>query len=92
MANDDKALVRPVDDHAHFFPQAYLDVLAEYGPTPKHWWATPMYARRVFKRRRELVRALQGRRAARYPRPRRSAGSSRYCSPCRRRVIISAAW
>ena len=32
MANDDKALVRPVDIHAHFFPQAYLDVLAEYGP------------------------------------------------------------
>ena len=32
MANDDKALVRPVDVHAHFFPQAYLDVLAEYGP------------------------------------------------------------
>ena len=24
--------VRPVDIHAHFFPQAYLDVLAEEGP------------------------------------------------------------
>lgn len=32
MTNDDSKQVRPVDVHAHFFPQAYLDVLAEYGP------------------------------------------------------------
>jgi aminocarboxymuconate-semialdehyde decarboxylase len=32
MANKDKVLVRPVDVHAHFYPQAYLDVLAEHGP------------------------------------------------------------
>src|ERR1019366_2954044 len=32
MPNGDVAGVRPVDIHAHFFPQAYLDVLAEYGP------------------------------------------------------------
>ena len=31
MANDDKGHVRPVDVHAHFYPQAYLDVLAEEG-------------------------------------------------------------
>jgi hypothetical protein len=24
--------VRPVDIHTHYFPQAYLDVLAEEGP------------------------------------------------------------
>jgi aminocarboxymuconate-semialdehyde decarboxylase len=32
MPNDTVAGVRPVDIHAHFFPQAYLDVLAEEGP------------------------------------------------------------
>ncbi|HET6143326.1 MAG TPA: amidohydrolase family protein [Candidatus Acidoferrales bacterium] len=32
MPNDESKYVRPVDVHAHFFPQAYLDVLAEYGP------------------------------------------------------------
>jgi aminocarboxymuconate-semialdehyde decarboxylase len=32
MPNNDAAEVRPVDIHAHFFPQAYLDVLAEDGP------------------------------------------------------------
>lgn len=32
MPNDDVAGVRPIDIHAHFFPQAYLDVLAEQGP------------------------------------------------------------
>lgn len=32
MPNDDVAGLRPVDVHAHFFPQAYLDVLAEEGP------------------------------------------------------------
>src|SRR6266404_3980457 len=29
MLNHDVTGVRPVDIHAHFFPQAYLDVLAE---------------------------------------------------------------
>jgi hypothetical protein len=32
MLNHDVAGVRSVDIHAHFFPQAYLDVLAEEGP------------------------------------------------------------
>ena len=32
MQKDDAIRVRPVDIHAHFFPQAYLDVLAEEGP------------------------------------------------------------
>src|SRR5580700_4924327 len=32
MLNDDAVRVRAVDIHAHFFPQAYLDVLAEDGP------------------------------------------------------------
>jgi len=32
MLNHDVTGVRPVDIHAHFFPQAYLDVLAEEGP------------------------------------------------------------
>jgi aminocarboxymuconate-semialdehyde decarboxylase len=32
MPNDDVTGVRPVDIHAHFFPQSYLDVLAEEGP------------------------------------------------------------
>src|SRR4030088_673608 len=32
MPNDQVTGVRPVDIHAHFFPQAYLDVLAEEGP------------------------------------------------------------
>jgi aminocarboxymuconate-semialdehyde decarboxylase len=32
MPNDQVPGVRPVDIHAHFFPQAYLDVLAEEGP------------------------------------------------------------
>ena len=32
MLNHDVSGVRPVDIHAHFFPQAYLDVLAEEGP------------------------------------------------------------
>jgi predicted TIM-barrel fold metal-dependent hydrolase len=32
MLNHDVSVVRPVDIHAHFFPQAYLDVLAEDGP------------------------------------------------------------
>ncbi len=32
MLNQDVTGVRPVDIHAHFFPQAYLDVLAEEGP------------------------------------------------------------
>lgn len=32
MPNHDVAGLRPVDVHAHFFPQAYLDVLAEEGP------------------------------------------------------------
>src|SRR5216684_3840394 len=32
MPTHDVTGVRPVDIHAHFFPQAYLDVLAEEGP------------------------------------------------------------
>src|SRR3981081_2541544 len=32
MPNDDVTGVRPVDIHAHFFPQEYLDVLAQEGP------------------------------------------------------------
>src|SRR6202022_390320 len=32
MLNHHVPGVRPVDIHAHFFPQAYLDVLAEGGP------------------------------------------------------------
>jgi aminocarboxymuconate-semialdehyde decarboxylase len=32
MPNADASGVRPVDIHAHYFPQAYLDVLAEDGP------------------------------------------------------------
>jgi aminocarboxymuconate-semialdehyde decarboxylase len=32
MPNHDVTDVRPIDIHAHFFPQAYLDVLAEEGP------------------------------------------------------------
>ena len=32
MTNHDVAGVRPIDIHAHFFPQEYLDVLAEDGP------------------------------------------------------------
>ena len=32
MPNADAAGVRPIDIHAHYFPQAYLDVLAEDGP------------------------------------------------------------
>src|ERR1700682_5061569 len=32
MPNHDVTGVRPVDIHAHYFPQAYLDVLAEEGP------------------------------------------------------------
>src|SRR6202171_3332981 len=32
MPNHDVSRVRPVDIHAHFFPQAYLDVLAQEGP------------------------------------------------------------
>jgi len=32
MPKDDVTGVRPVDIHAHFFPQSYLDVLAEEGP------------------------------------------------------------
>ena len=32
MLNHDVTGVRPVDIHAHFFPQSYLDVLAEEGP------------------------------------------------------------
>ena len=32
MLNQDVTGVRPGDIHAHFFPQAYLDVLAEEGP------------------------------------------------------------
>src|SRR5258708_24513193 len=32
VSNHDVTGVRPVDIHAHFFPQAYLDVLAQEGP------------------------------------------------------------
>jgi aminocarboxymuconate-semialdehyde decarboxylase len=32
MPDNNGAGVRPVDIHAHFFPQAYLDVIAEEGP------------------------------------------------------------
>src|ERR1700680_1232585 len=32
MPNHDMSGVRPIDIHAHYFPQAYLDVLAEEGP------------------------------------------------------------
>jgi hypothetical protein len=32
VLNHDVTGVRPVDVHAHFFPQAYLDVLAQEGP------------------------------------------------------------
>jgi hypothetical protein len=32
MSNHDVPGVRPVDIHTHYFPQAYLDVLAEEGP------------------------------------------------------------
>src|SRR6202051_5204843 len=32
MPNHDMSGVRAIDIHAHFFPQAYLDVLAEQGP------------------------------------------------------------
>jgi len=32
MPNPDVTGVRPVDIHAHYFPQAYLDVLAQEGP------------------------------------------------------------
>src|SRR3979490_126805 len=32
VPNHDVTGVRPVDVHAHFFPQAYLDVLAQEGP------------------------------------------------------------
>lgn len=32
MPNHDVTGVRPIDIHAHFFPQSYLDVLAEEGP------------------------------------------------------------
>jgi aminocarboxymuconate-semialdehyde decarboxylase len=32
MTNHEVAGVRPIDIHAHFFPQEYLDVLAEDGP------------------------------------------------------------
>jgi len=32
MPKDDVTGVRPIDIHAHFFPQSYLDVLAEEGP------------------------------------------------------------
>src|SRR6267143_444774 len=32
MLNHDASGMRPIDIHAHFFPQTYLDVLAEEGP------------------------------------------------------------
>src|SRR5258705_9419271 len=32
MPNHDVPGVHPVDIHCHYFPQAYLDVLAEEGP------------------------------------------------------------
>src|ERR1700716_1282978 len=32
MVNHEVSSVRPVDIHAHYFPQGYLDVLAEEGP------------------------------------------------------------
>jgi aminocarboxymuconate-semialdehyde decarboxylase len=32
MPNDSMTAVGPIDIHAHFFPQAYLDVVAEEGP------------------------------------------------------------
>src|ERR1700692_2436698 len=32
MPNHDMSGVRAIDVHAHYFPQAYLDVLAEEGP------------------------------------------------------------
>lgn len=32
MQHDDMTTIGPTDIHAHFFPQAYLDVLAEEGP------------------------------------------------------------
>ena len=36
-------------------------LLAEYGAPPKHWLLSPLYAWRVLTRRRELRRALAGR-------------------------------
>jgi hypothetical protein len=37
-------------------------LLADYGDPPSHWLLSPLYAWRVLKRRRELRRALAGRR------------------------------
>ncbi len=37
-------------------------LLAEYGESPRHWALSPLYAYRVFKRRRELKASLGGRR------------------------------
>lgn len=51
------APLAPVDDLAF---DAHL--LADYGEPPRHWLLSPLYAYRVFKRRRELKAALAGRR------------------------------
>src|SRR5579863_9882063 len=37
-------------------------LLADYGDPPRHWLLSPLYAWRVFKRRRALKAALAGRR------------------------------
>jgi hypothetical protein len=37
-------------------------LLADYGDPPRHWLLSPLYAWRVFRRRRELRAALAGRR------------------------------
>jgi hypothetical protein len=40
----------------------YARLLADYGDPPRHWVLSPFYAWKVFKRRRELKKALAGRR------------------------------
>jgi hypothetical protein len=42
--------------------QFYACLLADYGEPPRHWVLSPFYAWRVLKRRRELKKALAGRR------------------------------
>lgn len=56
----------PASSHAMIAGAAEIGsdaaLLADYGATPRSWILSPLYAYRVFKRRRELKSALAGRR------------------------------